>query len=218
MLNAHERAQDPSRAGRWRESLSEYELTRFERFAGGALDDLGYPPYERHASPTSARTESAGRTGAMRIVLGRESCGTLGGTETYAMTVAQELDRLGHDITLAAEDLGVASEVSLKKGSRNSRCDDGRATECVRRGHGARSADGDDARRAIPRCPPGLRGARRRVGSSIAPARPRGSSTPSWRAPIVWRRVYERWRSRCRSCACVSRSTRTHRSTPRRLL
>jgi hypothetical protein len=63
MLRACEAGQDPDLVGRWRESLSEYELTRFERFAGGALDDLGYQPYERHASPTSARTGSAARTG-----------------------------------------------------------------------------------------------------------------------------------------------------------
>lgn len=116
MLRAREGAQDPGRVGRWREDLSEYELTRFERFAGAALDDLGYPPYERHASPTSARTESAGRTGTMRIVLGRESCGTLGGTETYAITVARELQRLGHHVTLATDELGVMTDVARGQG------------------------------------------------------------------------------------------------------
>ena len=107
---------DPRRAGRWRETLTEYELTRFERFAGGALEDLGYPPYERYSNRASARIGSAARTRAMRIVLGRESVGGLGGTETYAITVARELQRLGHHVTLATDELGVMTDVAASNG------------------------------------------------------------------------------------------------------
>ena len=34
------------RIGRWRNALSEYDVRCFERFAGGALVEDGYPPYE----------------------------------------------------------------------------------------------------------------------------------------------------------------------------
>jgi hypothetical protein len=42
----------------------------------------------------------------MKVVLGRQSLVQPGGTQTYALTVARELGRLGHDVTLAAEELG----------------------------------------------------------------------------------------------------------------
>ena len=35
------------RVGRWRHALSEHDVTRFERFAGGALVQNGYRPYEQ---------------------------------------------------------------------------------------------------------------------------------------------------------------------------
>ncbi len=115
---------DPRRAGRWREALSEHEVTRFERFAGGALLQEGYVAYERPSAAASSRKRSAARNPAMRVVLGRQSLGALGGTETYALTVARELDRLGHDVTLAAEDFGIAADVARGRGIRVARMDE----------------------------------------------------------------------------------------------
>jgi hypothetical protein len=113
------RPPDPSRVGRWREVLSEHEVARFERFAGAALAAEGYAPYE-HPDVRSggARPAPAGRRTAMRIVLGRQSLGTLGGVATYAMTVAHELGRLGHDVTLGADELGQAADVARARGIR----------------------------------------------------------------------------------------------------
>ena len=60
----------------------------------------------------------------MRVILGRQSLGALGGTETYALTVARELDRLGHDVTLAAEEFGLAADVARGRGIRVARMDE----------------------------------------------------------------------------------------------
>lgn len=46
----------------------------------------------------------------MRIVIGTLTLGYPGGTETYCLTVARELDRLGHDVTLFAEKPGPLAE------------------------------------------------------------------------------------------------------------
>ena len=115
---------DPTRAGRWREALTEHDVTRFERFAGGALLQEGYVAYERPSAGTTPRVSVAARNPAMRVVLGRQSLGALGGTETYALTVARELDRLGHDVTLAAEDFGLAADVATGRGIRVARMDE----------------------------------------------------------------------------------------------
>jgi hypothetical protein len=112
------------RVGRWRHSLSEYEVTRFERFAGGALEQSGYPAYRSvpdHAVPLG---QVAGRNPSMKVVLGRQSLATLGGSETYALTVARELERLGHDVTLVAEELGIAAAVAGRRGIRIARLDE----------------------------------------------------------------------------------------------
>jgi hypothetical protein len=105
---------DPSRVGRWRKQLSEHDVTRFERFAGGALALEGYRPYEsRNGGEGGARGDTRSR---MRIVLARQSLATLGGVATYAMTVARELTRLGHDVTLVADELGTAADVARARG------------------------------------------------------------------------------------------------------
>jgi hypothetical protein len=54
----------------------------------------------------------------MRVVLGRQSLVTAGGTQTYALTVARELERLGHDVTLAAEELGPLADAARANGTR----------------------------------------------------------------------------------------------------
>ena len=109
---------DSRRAGRWREALSEYDVRRFERFAGGALADRGYTPYEHLSTLNAVAVARPGRTSRMRVVLGRFALDTPGGTETYAVTVARELERLGHDVTLAAEALGVMADVARQAGLR----------------------------------------------------------------------------------------------------
>ena len=106
---------DPSRSGRWRDDLTEHEVARFERFAGGALAAAGYPPYERPWSATAPR-RAADTNRSMRIVLGRHSLTRPGGTETYALTVARELERLGHDVTLAGEELGLFADHARDQG------------------------------------------------------------------------------------------------------
>jgi hypothetical protein len=113
-----------SRVGRWRHALTEHDVTRFERFAGGALLQEGYGAYEQPSDGTTSQPRVAARNPTMRVVLGRQSLGTLGGTETYALTVARELDRLGHDVTLAAEDFGVAADVAVGRGIRVARMDE----------------------------------------------------------------------------------------------
>lgn len=110
------RPPDPSRVGRWREALSEHEVSRFERFAGGALGDAGYSRYEPDPVHSTRPSGPAARTPAMRIVLGRQSLGLLGGTETYALTVGRELQRLGHTVTLAAAELGVVADLAQSLG------------------------------------------------------------------------------------------------------
>ena len=57
-------------------------------------------------------------------MLGRQSLATLGGSETYALTVARELERLGHDVTLVAEELGVGAAVAGGRGIRVARLDE----------------------------------------------------------------------------------------------
>lgn len=109
------------RVGRWRHALSEYEVTRFERYAGGALELEGYPSYQRPAAPMG---QVAGTNPRMKVVLGRQSLATLGGSATYALTVARELERLGHDVTLVAEELGVAAAVAGTRGIRIARLDE----------------------------------------------------------------------------------------------
>ncbi len=107
------------RIGRWRHALSDYEVTRFERFAGGALVQDGYLPYER--APSAQAADTVGQVGtnpSMKVVLGRQSLAALGGSETYALTVARELERLGHDVTLATEELGVAAAAAGARGIR----------------------------------------------------------------------------------------------------
>lgn len=117
------------RVGRWRYSLSDHEVTRFERFAGGALAQEGYRPYQRAAGHSARFEEAADTNRSMKVVLGRQSLASLGGSETYALTVARELERLGHDVTLVAEELGVGAAVAGGRGIRVARLDEA-PSEC----------------------------------------------------------------------------------------
>jgi hypothetical protein len=117
------RPPQPDRVGRWRSALSEHDVARFERFAGGALAQDGYQPYEQ-ASGHATSFGQVGTNQSMKVVLGRQSLAALGGSETYALTVARELERLGHDVTLAAEELGVAAAAAGARGIRVARLDE----------------------------------------------------------------------------------------------
>lgn len=56
------------------------------------------------------------RTERLRIVLATYALDQPGGTETYALTVAHELRRLGHEVTLAAEELGPVAATARRDG------------------------------------------------------------------------------------------------------
>jgi hypothetical protein len=56
--------------------------------------------------------------GALRILIAAHALRGPGGTETYAVTVAHQLRRLGHDVTLAAMELGAVSDVARAEGLR----------------------------------------------------------------------------------------------------
>jgi hypothetical protein len=118
---------DPSRAGRWRTSLSEHDVARFERFASGALVALGYEPSYSVVSDRRRALETAGtaltrdRSGPMRIVIGAQALANPGGTETYVATVARELERLGHDVIVTGDELGPMAESIEAAGTRVAR-------------------------------------------------------------------------------------------------
>jgi hypothetical protein len=52
----------------------------------------------------------------MRIVVGLHELAGFGGTETYALTVAEELQRLGHDVVVHAPVLGAVAELFADHG------------------------------------------------------------------------------------------------------
>jgi hypothetical protein len=51
----------------------------------------------------------------MRLLLANHHLG-LGGSESYLMTVAEQLDRLGHDVVIYAVERGLGAEVALERG------------------------------------------------------------------------------------------------------
>jgi hypothetical protein len=54
----------------------------------------------------------------MRILLSHDSCEGFGGTETYMLTVAEQLQRTGHDVSIFAVKLGPAAEEARQRGLR----------------------------------------------------------------------------------------------------
>jgi len=58
------------------------------------------------------------QTWALRIVLATYALAAPGGSESYLMTVAHQLQRLGHEITVFAEDLGPFAELVEREGLR----------------------------------------------------------------------------------------------------
>jgi hypothetical protein len=120
LLSRTGRPPDPSRVGRWRQALSEHDLALFEERAGGALAAEGYEPSysslarTRAAVPRPARDTSS----RMRIVVGTRALVGPGGTETSVTTVAWELERLGHEVTVTAEMLGPLADDARRRGMR----------------------------------------------------------------------------------------------------
>jgi hypothetical protein len=54
----------------------------------------------------------------MRIILSFESFAGFGGTESYTLTVALELERLGHDVSVYAPERGIMAEFARSQGVR----------------------------------------------------------------------------------------------------
>jgi len=52
----------------------------------------------------------------LRVVLGTHELSSIGGSETYLVTLAQQLGRLGHDVTLHAAECGEMAEVARSAG------------------------------------------------------------------------------------------------------
>jgi hypothetical protein len=109
---------DATRAGRWRHTLTEHDLALFEERAGGALVAEGYEPSFAGPRPTRLRGSERDRSAPMRIVVGTRVLVGPGGTETFVTTVARELDRLGHDVLVTAEELGPFAEAAQRDGIR----------------------------------------------------------------------------------------------------
>lgn len=111
---------DPGRIGGWRQALSEHDLAVFEERAGGVLAAEGYEPsYSSCARPRlEGQPRARDRSKRMRIVIGARSLVAPGGTETSALTVARELERLGHDVTFTAEEFGPLAEEAKERGTR----------------------------------------------------------------------------------------------------
>lgn len=53
----------------------------------------------------------------MELVVSTRRLASLGGSETYALTVAQQLERLGHRVTLHAEVLGEIAKIAERRGA-----------------------------------------------------------------------------------------------------
>lgn len=51
----------------------------------------------------------------MKLVLANNHLG-LGGSESYLFTVAEQLDRIGHEVAIYAAELGVGAEVARERG------------------------------------------------------------------------------------------------------
>ena len=100
---------DARRAGRWREALTEDEVARVEAIAAPTLRSLGYPVAASEAAVVGAPAP-------LRVVIAAGALALPGGTESYAVTVARELQRLGHAPVLTAERLGPVAAAAERTG------------------------------------------------------------------------------------------------------
>lgn len=67
---------------------------------------------------------------ALNVVLATYALDGVGGSETYALTVARELERLGHQVTLAAERLGPMAEQAAREGLLVAQLPEGLPQDC----------------------------------------------------------------------------------------
>ncbi|PZO77427.1 MAG: hypothetical protein DI629_14470 [Mesorhizobium amorphae] len=51
----------------------------------------------------------------MRIVIAQRRLGNLGGSETFVLTIAEHLSRLGHEVVVFATDIGLAAEIAKQR-------------------------------------------------------------------------------------------------------
>jgi glycosyltransferase involved in cell wall biosynthesis len=76
-------------------------------------------PLEYSSLPACPRRIGAGLgSPAIRIVLGYETFASLGGAETYLLTVGEHLERLGHEVTIHTRQLGEMTTVARGRGLR----------------------------------------------------------------------------------------------------
>jgi hypothetical protein len=68
--------------------------------------------------------------GRLRIVLATLALDGPGGSQSYALTVAHELSRLGHEVTLFAEELGPVADFAERQGLRVARSSADFPPEC----------------------------------------------------------------------------------------
>lgn len=61
---------------------------------------------------------AAGSIAAVELVLGHQKLAAAGGTETYLLTVAEQLQRLGHEVTIFTLEAGEMAEVASGRGLR----------------------------------------------------------------------------------------------------
>ena len=109
------RPPDPNRIGLWRDALGGAEVARFGSVAGGTLRALGYEPAASRESRGARRPATPSR-GGLRVVIGANALAHAGGTETYVVTVARELQRLGHDPLVVAAELGPMADRAERSG------------------------------------------------------------------------------------------------------
>jgi hypothetical protein len=67
---------------------------------------------------------------SLRIVFATYALNGPGGSESYCLTVAHELQRLGHEVTLVAEELGAVAELAQRRGLRVARGPSELPSEC----------------------------------------------------------------------------------------
>jgi hypothetical protein len=77
-------------------------MTRVAGVSGGIYDGLAIRP-RKVAAP-------------VQVVLATDAFASIGGSETYLLTVAEQLQRLGHGVTIHANRLGQMSDLAIARG------------------------------------------------------------------------------------------------------
>ena len=54
----------------------------------------------------------------MEVVLSAQHFASIGGAETYLLTVAEQLQRLGHGVMIHAQELGEMADEAMRRGLR----------------------------------------------------------------------------------------------------